>query len=315
MSEQERELLVRAMRWEADGVLSLVLEDPAGAELPSWEPGAHLDLVLPAATRQYSLCGDPADTGRYRIAVLREPASRGGSQHVHEQLRPGELVTVRGPRNRFGLQPADSYLFLAGGIGITPLLPMVARVDAAGAAWSLVYGGRSRRSMAFLDELAGYGDRVQVMPEDECGLLDLDTLLAGVAGGTAVYACGPEGLLTAVEQRATSWPADTLQVERFAARPVEVPEGADESFTLVCQESGITVTVPPERTAVEALEEADVFIPTACREGICGTCEVKVLEGDVDHRDSVLSPAEREAGDTMLLCVSRARGERLVVGA
>jgi ferredoxin-NADP reductase len=312
--EPELELLVRAARWESDGVVSLVLEDPDGGELPRWDAGAHVDLVLPGLVRQYSLCGDPDDRYRYRIAVLREPASRGGSRYVHESLRPGRRVPVRGPRNRFPLEPAERYLFVAGGIGITPLLPMIARAQAAGADWLLAYGGRSRRSLAFLGELAPYGDRVRVVPEDERGRMDLAGLLGDLPAGTAVYSCGPEGLLAALEERGAAWAPGTLHLERFKAREV-VSEGGDQPFELVCESSGVTVTVRADQTAIEALEDVDVFIPSACREGICGTCEVKVLDGVPDHRDSLLSPQEQEAGRTMLLCVSRARGARLVVDA
>ncbi|HEY0484788.1 MAG TPA: PDR/VanB family oxidoreductase [Mycobacteriales bacterium] len=312
--EPELELLVRAVRWESDGVVSVLLEDPAGGELPSWEAGAHVDVVLPALVRQYSLCGDPADRHRYRIGVLREPASRGGSRYVHESLRPGQRVQVRGPRNRFALEPAERYLFVAGGIGITPLLPMIARAEAAGADWLLAYGGRSRSTLAFLGELARYGDRVRVVPEDEEGLLDLPRLLGDLPAGTAVYSCGPEGLLAAIEGCAGDWEPGTLHLERFKAKEF-VPEGADQPFELVCESSGVTVTVPADQTAIDALEAVDVFIPSACREGICGTCEVKVLDGTPDHRDSLLSPEERESGQTMMLCVSRALGGRLVVDA
>lgn len=312
--EPELELLVRAMRWESDQVLSLVLEDPTGAELPSWEPGAHIDLLLPTAMRQYSLCGDPADRQRYRIAVLNEPASRGGSRYVHESLRPGDLVRVRGPRNRFPLEPAERYLFIAGGIGVTPLLPMIAHVNAAGADWRLVYGGRSRRTLAFLDELAGYGDRVRVVPENEEGPLNLAELLDDLPAGVAVYCCGPEGLLAAVEERAAAWPAGTLHLERFRAKEIVV-EGEDQPFELVCKASGVTVTVGADQTPVEALEAVNIFIPSACREGICGTCEVTVLDGVPDHRDSLLTDEERENGQTIMLCVSRALSERLVIDA
>ncbi|HEV7755697.1 MAG TPA: PDR/VanB family oxidoreductase [Mycobacteriales bacterium] len=312
--EPELELLIRTMRWESDGVVSLVLEDPDGGELPGWDAGAHLDLVLPGLVRQYSLCGDPGDRHRYRIAVLLEPAGRGGSRHVHESLRPGRRVPVRGPRNRFALEPAERYLFLAGGIGITPILPMIARAEAAGADWLLAYGGRSRRTLAFLGELAWYGDRVRVVPADEQGPLDLDGLLRDLPAGTAVYSCGPEGLLSAIEERSVGWAPGTLHLERFKAKEV-VPVGGDQPFELVCRSSGVTVTVSAEETAIDALEAANVFVPSACREGICGTCEVKVLDGTPDHRDSLLSPAEQEAGRTMLLCVSRARSGRLVVDA
>jgi ferredoxin-NADP reductase len=223
----------------------------------------------------------------------------------------GSRLPVRGPRNHFPLVAAERYVFVAGGIGITPLLPMVAHAEQAGAEWQLFYGGRRRGSMAFLDELAGYGDRVVLRPEDEYGLLDLPTILAP-RPDTAVYACGPEALLQAVEQQCAAWPPGSLHVERFAAKPVD--EGAEaSSFEVVCQRSGITVTVPADRSILEVVQEEGVSALSSCLEGVCGTCETAVVEGVPDHRDSLLSEEEREAGDYMMICVSRSASPRLVL--
>jgi ferredoxin-NADP reductase len=212
------DLVVRAMRVEADGVLSVEVVYPDGAELPAWEPGAHIDLRMrPGLSRQYSLSGDPRDRYRYRLGILRETAGRGGSAYAHETLRPGQLVRFTGPRNHFKLEAAPSYLFIAGGIGITPILPMLAQVEAEGAAWTLLYGGRTAASMAFTSELATYGDQVTLWPQDSHGLLDLDAALGTPRPDTLVYCCGPEALLTAVEERCAAWPAGTLHLERFAA--------------------------------------------------------------------------------------------------
>jgi tetrachlorobenzoquinone reductase len=310
----ERELVVRSMTWEAAGVLSVTLAGGDGALLDPWEPGAHLELDLGKWVRQYSLCGSPEDTGTYRIAVLYEPEGRGGSAYVHEELRPGQTVWVRGPRNRFPLENAPSYLFLAGGIGITPLLPMVRRVEAEGVPWRLVYGGRSLTSMAFLDELASYGDRVTLVPEDRDGHPDLDALLATAESGAAVYCCGPEGLLAAVERRCEARPEGGLHVERFAAAPRDpAPDGEDSAFEVECVRSGLTVDVAADETVMDALERSGVLVPNACREGICGSCETPVLAGVPDHRDGLLTDAEREAGATMMPCVSRCLSGRLVL--
>lgn len=315
MSDNERELVVRSMTWEADGVMSVTLTGLGGAPLEPWEPGAHLELDLGKWTRQYSLCGDPADSGAYRIGVLHEPDGRGGSAYVHEELRPGGTVRVRGPRNRFPLEDAPRYLFLAGGIGITPLLPMIGRAAARGVPWRLVYGGRSRETMAFLPELARYGDSVTVVPEDRDGRPDLDEILAELESGTAVYCCGPEGLLTAVEQRCRTRPPDGgLHVERFAAAPRDAAQdGEDTAFEVECAGSGLTVRVPADEGVLDALERAGVQVPNACREGICGSCETRVLAGVPDHRDGLLTDAEREAGKTMMPCVSRCLSDRLVL--
>jgi ferredoxin-NADP reductase len=298
----------------ADGVVVLDLRDPSGSDLPSWTPGAHIDVV-PAAgvVRQYSLCGDPADRAVWRIAVLREPDGRGGSRALHDKVAEGDLVEVRGPRNHFPLVPAPRYLFVAGGIGITPLLPMIAAATARGAEWRLHYGGRSRGSMAFRSALrSAYGSRVLICPQDETGLLDLDGILADEPADTPVYCCGPEPLLTAIEQRC---PGRPLHLERFAPRdPKEQGEPVrTDSFEVELARSGRTLTVPPGRSILRAVEDAGVEVLWSCTEGTCGTCETAVLGGEVDHRDSLLTPGERAANDTMFICVSRAAGPRLIL--
>jgi ferredoxin-NADP reductase len=306
-------LAVTARHALADGVLGLTLAHPDGDPLPDWEPGAHVDLVLrPDLVRQYSLCGDPADRRQWRIAVLREPAGRGGSAYVHDRLAVGERVTVAGPRNRFPLQRAPRYLFIAGGIGITPILPMLAAAERAGARWRLVYGGRRLASMAFRADLAGYGARVTTWPQDHCGLLDLDSLLGTPEPETLVYCCGPEPLLAAVEQRCRAWPAGALHVERFAAAPALSPS-ADTGFEVELRATGRTLTVAPGSSILHAVEQAGVAVLSSCREGTCGTCETDVLAGVPDHRDCVLTAAERAAGDVMMICVSRSLTPRLVL--
>jgi len=292
----------------ADGVVALTLVDPDGARLPDWTPGSHVDLVLPTGdTRQYSLCGDRWDASAYRVAVLREPAGRGGSAWVHEELAVGDLVGLGGPRNQFRLVPAPRYLFLAGGIGITPILAMVDAARRLGADWRLVYGGRTRASMAFLDELDD--ERVTVWPQDERGLLPLADLLTGLDDGTRVYCCGPAPLLDAVE---ATCPPGLLRTERFVAREQGAPV-RDEPFTVVLDRTGAEVVVTPEVSVLEAVRAAGADVLSSCRQGTCGTCETTVLAGDPDHRDSVLDEAERAAGDCLLVCVSRSRGDRLVL--
>jgi ferredoxin-NADP reductase len=311
--EHEVDLVVEEARQAADGVVALTLADPRGADLPTWTPGAHIDLILrPELTRQYSLCGDVADPRRWRIGVLRAPDSRGGSRLVHETLTSGATVRACGPRNHFPLVSSPCYLFIAGGIGITPLLPMIREAHATGADWQLAYGGRSRATMAFTDELAAYGDRVCLVPQDEAGFPDLDALLGTPRADTAVYCCGPEGLLAAVEQRCAAWPPGALHLERFAAKPQ--PEAAAETaFEVVCQRSGLTVTVPPGKSIIEAVEERGISVLYSCMEGICGSCETAVLDGEVDHRDSILTEEERQANEFMMTCVSRCQSAQLVL--
>jgi cytochrome P450/ferredoxin-NADP reductase len=288
----------------SDGVVSLALRHPGGHPWPAWQPGAHIDLILgKAPTRQYSLCGNPANAREYRIGVLRDSNGRGSSKYVHDELQVGDLVELRGPRNNFPLVPSPRYLFIAGGIGITPILAMIRSAEAAGAEWNLVYGGRQRASMAFLDDLAQYGDRVSIRPQDETGLLDLDAILGTPIPDTLVYCCGPEALLAAVERACAGWPR-SLHVERFAPKPQGDPS-LNESFEVVLQRSGLTLTVPPDRSILSVVEEAGVGVLSSCAEGTCGTCETGVLAGEPDHRDSVLNPEEQRANTCMMICVSR----------
>ena len=306
-------LHVTAKAFTADGVVVLSLANPTGARLPDWDPGAHIDLVLPDGTaRQYSLCGDRFDAYTYRVGVLREPAGRGGSAFVHDVLQAGDRVGVGGPRNNFALVPSQRYLFIAGGIGITPLLPMVRQADMLEADWTLVYGGRRRASMAFLDELDGYGDRVQVLPEDQYGLLDLPAWLGTPEADVKVYCCGPGPLLDAVELACAEWPEHALRTERFLAKEQAAPI-RDRPFDVVLARTGATVIVDLDRTVLDAVRDAGVDVLSSCQQGTCGTCETDVLDGTPDHRDSILGDTEREANDCMFICVSRSCTDRLVL--
>jgi len=311
------DLVVHRRTAPADGVVVVDLADPDGQDLPRWEPGAHIDLILnDDLTRQYSLCGDPHDSDVWRIGVLLDPNSRGGSQYIHENLNEGSVVRVRGPRNNFALVDAAHYRFIAGGIGITPIATMIEAAQRSGNDWTLLYGGRARASMAFEKELAErYPDRVTVWPQDERGLLDLESLLKEPQDDTVIYCCGPEPLLAAVEQHSAHWPVGALHLERFAAKAPSATHAAEalENFEVVCQRSGVTLEITADESILVALEAAGVPTLSACYEGICGTCQTTVLEGVVDHRDSVLSPAEQAAGEVMMTCVSRSCTKRLVL--
>ncbi|RNG34816.1 oxidoreductase [Streptomyces botrytidirepellens] len=307
-------LVVAAKERVAQGVVSLTLTRPDGGRLPDWTPGSHIDLVLPeGTTRQYSLCGDRWDAHTYRIAVLREPAGRGGSAYVHDRLRPGDRVGVGGPRNHFPLVPSEKYLFIAGGIGITPLLPMVRQAQLLGADWRLLYGGRTRASMAFRQELTdAYGERVHVVPQDELGLPDLAALLGSPQPDTKVYCCGSAPLLAAVEAACAAWPPYALRVERFTAAARSGPV-RETPFEVELRRTGRTVTVTPEVSVLEAVRRAGADVLSSCEQGTCGTCLTPVLEGRPDHRDSVLTDQQRRANDCMFVCVSRSCGDRLVL--
>ncbi|MBW0088357.1 oxidoreductase [Pseudonocardia sp. KRD-184] len=312
-AEQELPVVVVARESVAEDVVALTLRRPDGADLPAWTPGAHVDLVLDEhLERQYSLCGDPEQRDTWRVAVLREPDGRGGSARVHDGLAVGDTLVVRGPRNHFGLGPAPRYVFVAGGIGITPILPMIAAAQALGAEWTLLYGGRRSASMAFREQLAEHGDRVRLWPQDSLGLLPLDDVLGTPQDGTLIYCCGPEPLLRAVEERCAGWPHGALHVERFAPKEVGEPVRA-AGFRVVCSRAGIEVVVPPERSILEVLEDAGAPVPSSCREGTCGTCEADVLAGRPDHRDSLLTDDEQDSGEIMLICVSRSLDDELVL--
>jgi ferredoxin-NADP reductase len=295
----------------ADQVVELTLRRIDG-ETSRWEPGAHLDLIFTRfLSAQYSLCGDPDDPDKLTVAVQREPRGRGASLYVHNMAIVGKKLRARGPRNDFPLQAAEHYLFIAGGIGVTPLLPMVRALAARGNSWALAYGGRTRTSMAYLPELAAFGGNVEVRAQDEDGPLDLDTLLAAREPGTNVYCCGPESLLSAVEQRCSGWPPGSLHTERFAPRAPD--PAADSAFEVECVRSGVTVNVPAATTILDALEQADIYADAECRVGTCGACETPVLEGTADHRDFVFRPRERKHSESMMSCCSRALSPRLVL--
>ncbi|MTE19473.1 2Fe-2S iron-sulfur cluster binding domain-containing protein [Streptomyces sp. TRM43335] len=328
-----RELLVVRAEREAEGVVGLTLADPGGAELPEWEPGAHVDIELPSGlTRSYSLCGSPRERHSYRVAVLRVPRSRGGSAEIHATDLVGRRLRVRGPRNHFPLVPADRYVFIAGGIGITPLLPMLRRLSEQPGSprWTLLYGGRSLETMAFRREVTGLrGGETTLWPQDSHGLPDLDRALRGLPTGTAVYCCGPEGLLREVEARVDRrLPPGALHTERFrppgaADADPGSPGGTDPAdgtggtgdapFEVELRRTGVTLRVPAERRLLDVVREAVPAVPYSCEEGTCGTCETKVLAGVPDHRDLLLDDDEREAGSTMMICVGRSKGPRLVL--
>nr|WP_281880953.1 PDR/VanB family oxidoreductase [Nocardia sputorum] len=293
---------ITAIDREAADVVSLTLRAAAGGPLPTWRPGAHVDVFLPSGRqRQYSLCGDPSNRFRYRIAVRLIPEGGGGSREIHQSLRIGDRLRIRGPRNAFTFVDAPSYLFLAGGIGITPILPMV---KAAGTRGRLVYVGRSRETMPFLADLPD----ADVRPDDEFGPPDVAALLARAEPGAAVYVCGPPPMLEAAQQCLFALnPTASLHTERFSALPVV--DGAE--FDLTLARAGTTIRVAADETALTAIHRELPDVAYSCRQGFCGTCKVAVVSGAVDHRDRVLTAAERE--NQMLVCVSRAASEHLVV--
>jgi ferredoxin-NADP reductase len=313
---QRLEVADRRVVAHDENVIALTLSSTDGGPLPRWFPGAHIDVHLPSGrVRQYSLNGDPADRDSYRIAVRRIPDGGGGSVEVHDTLTVGATVTTRGPRNAFPLSipghgsRARRVRFVAGGIGITPILPMIGQAEQRHVEWSLVYVGRSRDSLPFLDEVSQFGDRVTIRTDDVHGLPTAEDLLGDCTDGTAVYACGPAPMLTTIRSRLAGRANVELHFERFAAPPVI--DGMQ--FSVSVASTGQIVDVGATETLLSALQRARVAAPYSCQQGFCGTCRTGVLEGVVEHRDTLLTDPERAAG-TMLVCVSRAReGERLIL--
>lgn len=304
------EVRVASVSRVADGVVEFHLV-PVDGCCPDWEPGAHIDLVLPSGTiRQYSLCSSPGEDSFLGIAVQAEPGGRGGSLEAHRSLTVGCHVTISGPRNHFRLQEQSSYEFVAGGIGITPILPMIEAVRAAGKPWRLWYGGRTRSRMAFLDRLDAVScGHVVTAAEDEVGREDF-AWVAGLAADVGVYACGPPGLLDVLQQASARGRA-TLVVERFTG--AQVPANTTSTaFEVQLGEGGPTATVPAGGSVLDAVLGLGGNVEYSCEEGVCGTCATRVIAGEPDHRDTLLSEDERAEG-LMLVCVSGARSQRLVL--
>ncbi|WP_176445603.1 PDR/VanB family oxidoreductase [Blastococcus mobilis] len=308
-------MVVREVRQEAEHVVSFALARRDGQPLPEWEPGAHVDVLIAGdLVRQYSLCSTPSEP-TWRIAVLREQNSRGGSTWLHDRVREGDIILVAAPRNNFSLDlSGERFLFVAGGIGITPLLPMVAAAESAGKDWSLLYLGISGRSMAFTEALRAYTPKVVLHRDADSGVIDLEATLDRLgAPGATIYACGPAGLLAAVESYAGRRENCCVVLERFTADPdsVAVPQG-DHAFVVETSD-GREVKVGADESILDALHRSGIPALSSCREGICGTCETRVVQGIPDHRDQLLSEEERQSGEVMMICVSRCLGDRLVL--
>lgn len=294
---------------EAAGIVRVRLREPGGGALPAWSPGAHIDLTTGAFSRTYSLCGERDDPATYEVAILREAGGRGGSVHIHEALRAGATVHMRGPRNHFRLDESrNGYLLVAGGIGITPIIAMADRLKALGRDYAIHYGGRSRETMAFVARLArDHGERAHLYPSSEGRRLDLAAALAAAPPNAPVYACGPARLLDGLGALLEHQP-ERLHVERFTTASPAIDAATDEPFDAVLADSGLTLSVPPGQSLLQALLGIGIDVPSDCGEGLCGTCEIAVVSGEVDHRDVVLTTAERREGRRMIACCSRGRG-------
>ncbi|MFK1548898.1 PDR/VanB family oxidoreductase [Pseudomonas aeruginosa] len=313
MSVERLTLRVADIVPAAEEALVIELREPSGGELPSFTPGAHIALHLPGGlVRQYSLCNDARERDRYRVGVGLAPASRGGSRYIHQSLRVGDLIEVTPPRNNFPLVPdAPEYVFFAGGIGITPILSMIRWCEANQRPWKLFYLVRSRGRAAFLSQLEAYGDRLALHADDEAGgLFDVAAAVARQSARSHFFTCGPTPLMRAVEAATQGVPAEQVHFEWFTPKEVERTR-ADGAFTVKLARSGRCLDVPADKSLLQVLEEHGIGIESSCREGTCASCETRVLCGIPDHRDSVLSEAERQSNRTLMVCVSRALSETL----
>lgn len=318
MAESMIEVRVKRICYEAENVNSYELTSPAGDDLIPFTAGCHIDLHLSnGIIRSYSLVNDQRERRRYVIAVNKDQASRGGSRFVHDNLRAGDIVTVSHPRNNFALdEEAEHSVLIAGGIGITPLLSMVRRLESLERSWELFYAARTRRAAAFLDELNGLGSngpaKVRVDLDDErSGLMfDLPALVRNAPARAHLYCCGPLPMLEAFEAATADRPADHVHVEYFQARKAPATEGG---FEVKLARSNRTIEVGVGKTILEALLDAGIAANYACTEGVCGTCETHVLEGTPDHRDQFLSKEEQAANKTMMICCSGARSRTLLL--
>jgi len=313
------ELVVAARTVECDGVVALRLAAPDCGPLARWQPGSHLRVELPSGRiRHYSLCGDPADQYAYVIAVRRIEGGGGGSVEIHDQLQQGTMIRAMAPRNAFPFAAEPAVLFIAGGIGITPILPMVREAAARKLNWHLVHTGRSRASLPFADQARSLDPaRVEILPGDETGPPDCADLLSRAPKGAAVYCCGPAPMLEGVRAAADQAGGEAIRAfhfERFTAAPIA--NGQTFELELSRGESAedrTVLTVPPDRSVLDVLRDHDPATPYSCRQGFCGVCRQRVVAGHVEHRDLRLTDQERANGD-MLVCVSRApEGERLVL--
>ena len=310
-----RAVVVRERHAEGEGLVRLVLADPKGVPLPAWTAGAHVDLIAGGFRRKYSLCGRADDASCLEVVVQREAAGRGGSRHFCDHLQPGDTLRLSGPKNLFRLdESAQRYVLLAAGIGITPIAAMADRLKLLGKPYRIHYAGRSRQRMALLERLMrDHAGCLAVHIKDEGQRMHLPALASDVDAGTRVFACGPDRLIDELETLGASWPEGVLHFEHFHAPSRALDPGVEHGFVAELKDSGVRVEVGAGQTLLQALQAAGIDLPCDCGEGLCGTCEVAFVEGQADHRDKVLSHAERAAQNRMMACCSRAAGTRIVL--
>ncbi len=303
-----RKVRVAEIRKEAKDVVGLRLVDARGRALPNWSAGAHVELSAGGYDRKYSLCGQPGTDG-YDLAILREDNGRGGSAHIHDAVKAGMELRLRGPHNLFRLdESAEHYILVAGGIGITPIIAMADRLKAIGKSYQIHYCGRSRQTMAFVERLQrDHAAHLSIHAGSEGQRADLRRIVDGLPECGQIYVCGPERLIAAVEQLTAHLPDGSFHFEFFAAASAGLDPAREHGFDVDLADSGLKLSVAADETLLDAILAAGIDVACDCREGLCGSCEVTVLEGDIDHRDMVLTRSERNENRRMMSCCSRLR--------
>jgi cytochrome P450/ferredoxin-NADP reductase len=308
-----RRVTISDLSYEADDIIRVKIKHPSGKTLPKWSAGSHLDLIVGDYNRKYSLCGDLSDHNYYEIAILKEHDGRGGSKYFHDALKSGDMVQIVGPKNHFRLdENADHYILIAGGIGITPIIAMADRLKELNKDYSIHYAGRSLSTMAFVERLKNDdGNHLNLYPKENGLRMNLHKITGTLQAGQQIYACGPERLLNELDEMSSSWPEGTLHYEHFSSVTSELNSDHEHAFEVELMDTGITVNVSADQTVLDAILAVGIDVPYDCKEGICGTCEVDVFEGEIDHRDQVLTSSEKRKANRMMTCSSRASGNKL----
>lgn len=309
------QMLVRlvAINYAARGTNLYTFATLDGAPLPATEPGAHITLHLPSGLeRQYSLIRSDESRQSYQVAVKLDAATRGGSAFVHKDLRVGDEIPIKGPENHFPLHFNAPYsVFVAGGIGITPIWCMIQKLEALGQPYELHYASRTRSEAAFLSETAATGKASFHFDDEEGGrVLDIAGIIKAAPRDAHVYCCGPAPMLRAFEAATKEWPEDQVHVEYFMPKEERATDGG---FVVALNRSKKEFRVPKGKTILDVLEESGISVPASCEQGVCGTCETRVISGIPDHRDSILTPKERAENKTMFICCSGSKSDRLVL--
>ncbi len=314
---QRFSVLINAIKDQALNIRTYELVSPTGDTLPAFTAGSHIDVFLPnGLIRQYSLSNASNERIRYVVGVQKEQDGRGGSQFIHDNFQVGDEIEISAPRNHFELdESAQRYKLIGGGIGITPIISMARRLKTLGKPFQLYYACRNESRAAFMEELKSseLSSHLVLSYDDVHGPLQTQALFGRAEPGVHIYCCGPGGLMDAVKSATTAWPTNTVRFEHFSADESTGPKEGDDSFEVVIQSTGKVLQIPADKSILTVLEENGIFVDHACCEGICGTCETGLLEGEVDHRDMILTDDEKEENQVLMVCCSRAKSSRLTL--